>query len=281
MNNRNLLCASLVAGVALTFSMQICAQAMYVAPSGNVGIGTLTPAEAVDVSRSAAAGRFQLTSYTDTGNEAAQFIQRRTRGTSSVPLAVVSGDNLGLFSFRGYTGASITGTKASIAAKATENWTPTANGTRLTFATTQNGSTNLNIVMEVTHDGKVKINGTALNVPDYVFEEDYQLMPLDELAAYVEENKHLPGVASANEVNTGGLDVAGSQLSVLEKVEELTLYTLQQHAALKHLASENAQLKADYLAQQKRLEKVDQLEQMVALLMKHQEFDKVFTAVNN
>lgn len=253
---------------------------LFVNSTGNVGFGTGAPAEAVDVSRSAAASRFQLTSYTNTGNEAAQFIQRRTRGTSAAPAALQSGDNLGLFSFRGYNGNSITGTKAGITVKATENWTPTANGTRLLFQTTQNGSTGLNTVMEITHDGKVRINGAELNVPDYVFEDDYHLMSLDELAAFIEENKHLPGVAAAGEVQAEGLDLAGSQLSVLEKVEELTLYTLQQHEALKQLAAENAQLKADYLAQQERLEKVDQLEQMVDLLIQRQENDRVLTSVN-
>jgi len=269
------------------FNMDAPLRSMILDSSGNLGVGTPIPTEAVDVSRSGAASRFQLTSFTDTGNQAAQFVQRRARGTSGAPTAVQNFDNLGLYSFRGHNGSGFTGTKASISGKATENWTPSANGTRLTFATTQNGTTGLNVVMEVTHDGKVKINGTALNVPDYVFEDDYQLMALDDLSAYISENKHLPGVASADEVNSGGLDIAGSQLSVLEKVEELTLYTLQQHDALKEmgaalkeldgLKAENAQLKADYLTLQENLEQVNQT---VGLLMQRQENDQVLTSVS-
>jgi len=282
MSKKNVMGAA-IAAVSLTFSLGAMAQAMRVDANGNVGIGTLNPTEAVDVERTAAASRFQLTSYTDTGNEAAQFIQRRTRGTADVPTAIMSGDNLGLFSFRGYNGSGITGTKAGITVKATENWTPTANGTRLLFQTTANGTTSLNTVMEITQDGMVKINGSTLNVPDYVFEDDYPLMPLDDLAAYVKTNRHLPGVAAADDVKTGGLDLAGSQMTMLKKVEELTLYTLEQHDALKQidiLKAENARLKAQYAALQKKVEKVDQLEQVVNLLLQRQDNGHVLTAAN-
>jgi len=255
------------------FNLAAPENSLVVDASANLGLGTGAPSEAVDVQRTAAASRFQLTSYTSTGNEAAQFIQRRARGTSASPTAVQGGDNLGLFSFRGYNGSAMTGTKAGITVKATENWTPSANGTRLLFQTTSNGTTGLNTVMEITEDSKVKINGSTLNVPDYVFEDEYPLMPLDDLAAYVAEHKHLPGVASADEVNSGGLDLAGSQLSVLEKVEELTLYTLQQHEQLQ-------QLKAENLALREKVAKVDQLEQMVNLLIQHQQNDRVLTAAD-
>jgi hypothetical protein len=213
------------------------AQALHVAPTGNVGVGTLTPGEAVDVIRSAEGARFQLSSFTNTANEAPQYIQRRARGTANGPVAISVNDVIGRFSFRGYSGSGFTGSKASIAAQATENWTSTRNGTRLVFGTTENGTSTLKSVMEITHDGKVLINGVQLNVPDYVFDEDYDLMPLDELAAFVEQHRHLPGVASAEEVTLGGLDVAQSQMSVLEKVEELTLYTLQQQEQLNRLSA--------------------------------------------
>jgi hypothetical protein len=67
-----------------------------------------------------------------------------------------------------------------------------------------------------------------LQVPDYVFEPEYPLMPLDELRAYVAKEKHLPNVPSEEEIRTGGLDVTDFQMRLLEKVEELTLYTLAQ-----------------------------------------------------
>ncbi len=268
-----------LAALLLVLSFSVQAQ-MHVNDVGDVGIGTLMPIEAVDVVRSDNASRFQLTSVSSTGPDAAQFIQRRARAGNS---AVQSGDNLGLFSFRGHNGNTMTGTKAGITAKATQNWTAGGNGTRLMFQTTTNGSNILNTVMEITHDGRVLINGSELSVPDYVFEDDYDLMNLDQVAAYIKENKHLPGVASANEVNSRGLDLADSQLSVLEKVEELMLYTLQQHESLKIMKSENAQLKtahrevlAAFHAQQKKMEEMNQ---MVNQMIQSHEGVSVYTSI--
>jgi len=232
----------LVACLLLSVSMGLYAQAMHVNPAGNVGIGTLSPNEALTIERIDAGARMQLTGISSVSNEAPQMIWKRARSNVGAPDALLLNDNLGAFSFRGYTGSAYSGSRGFINVQATEDWTPTANGTRMLFQTTENGTAAVRTVMEITHDGRVKINGTTLVVPDYVFEEDYELMSLDQLSAYIDVNKHLPGVASAKEVNTEGLDLASSQLSVLEKVEELTLYTLQQHEVLKQMELENQQL---------------------------------------
>jgi hypothetical protein len=68
-------------------------------------------------------------------------------------------DNLGLISFRGYNGSGFSETRATVADQATENWTGSANGTRLIFGTTENSTTGVKSVMEITHDGQVRING--------------------------------------------------------------------------------------------------------------------------
>jgi hypothetical protein len=62
---------------------------------------------------------------------------------------------------------------------------------------------------------------------DYVFEPDYKLMPLNELKEFIERNKHLPGMPSANEVASKGIDVAEMNALLLKKIEELTLYVLE------------------------------------------------------
>jgi hypothetical protein len=213
---------------------------------GNIGFGTQEPTQAIDVERIAAPARFQLTAYTDEATEAPQYIQRRARGNKNFPGAIQSGDNLGLFSFRGHNGTQMTGSRVAITAQAAGNWSAGSNPTRLTFGTTPVGSTVVQTVMEITSQGTVKINGSTLNVPDYVFEDDYALLPLDELQTFISANGHLPGIAAADEVNTNGLDVAGTQMGLLEKVEELTLYTLQQHEQLKQLdelRAENEELR--------------------------------------
>ena len=103
--------------------------------------------------------------------------------------------------------------------------------------------------MSLTADGVLTVPGgfvvgaTTLNVPDYVFEADYALPSLSEVAAFIDANRHLPDVPSAADVARDGLDLTQMQLSQLKKIEELTLYTLEQEARLEAQAREIADLR--------------------------------------
>lgn len=79
--------------------------------------------------------------------------------------------------------------------------------------------------------------------PDYVFEKNYNLMPLNKLANYINTNKHLPNVPSLAEVeaNNKQIDVGEMQVKLLEKVEELTLYILQQQKEIDALKAKLAE----------------------------------------
>jgi hypothetical protein len=86
-------------------------------------------------------------------------------------------------------------------------------------------------------DGNLTITGTLTvrdgymdeqMYPDYVFEPDYPLLPIPELAAFIEEHKHLPKIPSAGTLAAEGINMTRLQMSLLEKVEELTLYTVAQ-----------------------------------------------------
>ena len=102
--------------------------------------------------------------------------------------------------------------------------------------------------MSLTADGVLTVPGgfvvgaTTLNVPDYVFEEGYDLRPLSEVASFVAANRHLPDVPSAADVAREGLDVTQMQMALLKKVEELTLYTLEQQAVITDQAARLALL---------------------------------------
>ena len=78
---------------------------------------------------------------------------------------------------------------------------------------------------------------------DYVFAEDYKLMPLKEIAAFVKEKKHLPGVRSSAEIAKEGLDLAQMQSKQMEKIEELTLHAIQQEQRLDQQQQEIEDLK--------------------------------------
>jgi hypothetical protein len=82
-------------------------------------------------------------------------------------------------------------------------------------------------------------DGTTLNVPDYVFGDSYALMPIEELGKFIQREKHLPNIPSASTVKSQGLNLSKFQMQLLEKVEELTLYTLNQHAEISSLKANN------------------------------------------
>ncbi|ACU60654.1 hypothetical protein [Chitinophaga pinensis] len=71
--------------------------------------------------------------------------------------------------------------------------------------------------------------------PDYVFAPHYKLPTLKELEAYLEREKHLPGFASAKEVEENGVDLAATAKALTKQVEELTLYIIQQQKELETL----------------------------------------------
>jgi hypothetical protein len=242
--------------------------ALYVDSLNNIGFGTNSPSQAVDVERSAAAARFQLTSFTSSATEAPQYIQRRARGNVFAPTAVLNNDNLGLFSFRGYNGTTMGGSRATITAQAAGNFSNSSTPTRLIFATTPVGQITPQQVLVITPDGKVQVNGQNLTVPDYVFQDDYQLMPLEELRAFIDANGHLPGIAPAHEVNANGLDLAGSQMDQLQKIEELTLYVLQQQGHSKRQDRELDALRRENSELRAQLARLDRIEAQLARLPK-------------
>jgi hypothetical protein len=86
--------------------------------------------------------------------------------------------------------------------------------------------------------------------PDFVFEDDYQLMSLKDLENYIKEYKHLPEIPTTAEVEENGISVGEMNAKLLQKVEELTLYTIQQQEIIEAL-------KENLEAQNKRIEKLE------------------------
>lgn len=71
------------------------------------------------------------------------------------------------------------------------------------------------------------IKVTITDFPDYCFDDDYPLMSLTDLRKYINENKHLPGMPSIDEIKQNqGFEIGGLQTKLLEKVEEQALYIL-------------------------------------------------------
>ncbi len=75
----------------------------------------------------------------------------------------------------------------------------------------------------------------AANWPDYVFAPDYKLAPLEEVESFIQENRHLPQVPSAATVEKEGFELAAMNALLLKKVEELTLYLIEQNKKMEAL----------------------------------------------
>ncbi|MFL5786695.1 MAG: hypothetical protein ACJ748_01465 [Flavisolibacter sp.] len=122
-------------------------------------------------------------------------------------------------------------------------WSNSSKGIRITgegnvgIGTSNPGSFKLAV------EGKIAARGIKVtvdpNFPDYVFDSAYQLKPLAHLEQYINKNKHLPGIPSAEEVKKeGGIELGDMNVKLLEKIEELTLYVIE-------LKKENEQMKKE------------------------------------
>jgi hypothetical protein len=75
---------------------------------------------------------------------------------------------------------------------------------------------------------------------DFVFKKEYNLRSLPEVKAYIDKNHHLPEIPSELEVIKNGLDLGQMNKLLMQKVEELTLYLLEQHQQIETLKKENS-----------------------------------------
>ena len=103
----------------------------------------------------------------------------------------------------------------------------------------------INPTSRLTVAGKIESREVKVFVTagaDFVFNENYPLQDIDQLEAYIKENKHLPEIASAKEMEENGLEVGEFQIKLLQKIEELTLYIIEQEKRIKKLEAVNEQL---------------------------------------
>lgn len=90
------------------------------------------------------------------------------------------------------------------------------------------------------------------NWPDYVFTKGYDLPTLKETEIYIKEKGHLPGIPSAAEIKTSGVDLGEMNAKLLKKIEELTLHLIQMDQKLDNLENDNKVLRME-LGKNKKL----------------------------
>lgn len=94
----------------------------------------------------------------------------------------------------------------------------------------------------LTEKVKVALRSTA-NWADSVFASNYKLTPLNEVERFVKTNQHLSGITSAENLVKDGLDLAEMQAKQMAKIEELTLYAIEQNKKLEKQSKEIEDLK--------------------------------------
>jgi hypothetical protein len=211
-NESNFFIRDATNGSALPFRIKPGApsNSLYIDPGGDVGLGTASPDASLHV-------------LAATGGGAVDSIHLQNNGPSRIKIS----------------NTAITNTSA-----VDQDWILNSNGTFRISGGTDTSEFTLDAEGNLTVTGSYKVDGTTLNVPDFVFDDDYRLMPLDDLSEFVESNRHLPGVPSAEEITSDVLDMTRLQLQLLQKIEELTLYTLEQQATIEQLNRRVEELEA-------------------------------------
>lgn len=240
-NEANFFVRDLTGGSRLSFRIRPGAptSSIDIAADGKVGMGVASPDAELEIENSVNsrihldAGQDSFVDIDRGGTTFANRIRFQTAGTDDFEV----------------------GQKANVAGFHITNGSVTEFVTVLSSGNVGVGTTTPSSKLHV-NNGDIRVSngsfiddGTTLNVPDYVFEDSYKLMSLDELKNFIRENKHLPNVPNVSDVKANGVNLSQFQMRLLEKVEELTLYTLAQHDQNEELKKRIAALE-EQLAQQ-------------------------------
>ena len=217
------------------------AERMRVQSDGNVGIGTTSPSTLLHLK----------------GAMDSNFIRMENAATG-----LSLGDNIGAIQF--YSNDDTDNTPA-VAASINATAGPSGGEGRLEFRTRLSSEgafpttsmiilNNGNVGIGTTTPGeKLEVNGTirskkvkveASGWPDFVFEKEYKLRTLEEVENYISKNKHLPEIPSEPEVAENGINLGEMDAKLLQKIEELTLYLIEQNKQNQAQQAEIETLKA-------------------------------------
>ncbi len=231
---------------------------IYNTNTGKVGIGTSTPSTLLNVYTTASGNAeypiFQVERpFTGTGNVALLYAKNSASGDLYFfgLKRLASGQHEGVQSI--YNAATNTWRAFAAINAATGKFEVRGGVTNYEFLNSGNILMNMNgavgIAMGTTAipsntklavGGKVvckEVEVTLTGLPDFVFNDNYKLRSLYEVESFVKENKHLPDVPCEAEVVANGMNVGQMNATLLQKIEELTLYMIS-------LQKENDALKA-------------------------------------
>ncbi|MFP5041660.1 hypothetical protein [Parasediminibacterium sp. JCM 36343] len=139
-----------------------------------------------------------------------------------------------------------------------------ANDGNVGIGTTNTNDTAYKLFVETgIHTRKIQVDVDAW--PDYVFNHRFKMKTLSELESYISLNKHLPDVPDARKVAKEGINLGQNQAVLLKKIEELTLYMIEQN---KTMAKQKETMDAQSQAIQEQNKRMEKLETELKLLKK-------------
>ncbi|MDW3191080.1 MAG: hypothetical protein R8G66_01910 [Cytophagales bacterium] len=208
-----------------------------ISADGNMGIGTTSPSERLEIFHSITTpGVISLKSIrNDAGHVDVGRISAKQDATEVARIGLPRAGGT-------YTGYVTFWTKNNNNASLTEKVRITAEGNM--------GIGSTSPTEKLTVDGKINAEEIILedidpnSVPDFVFEEDYDLRSLEETEKFIKANKHLPEIPSATEIAEEGLELKKMNILLLQKVEELTLHLIEQNKRIQSQQDEIEALKA-------------------------------------
>ena len=202
---------------------------MTIDPSGNVGIGTESPLSQLDVSNTGnGAELIRLSTerpwvFRQTGT--GSFSQLDLHSTVSSKIFKITSPNDNRAAYFHVTNISEENSVVLV-----------PDGGSVGVGTTTTGPHKLAVEGSI-GAREVKVESTTWS--DFVFREDYELMPINEVENYIRENKHLPNIPTESQVKDEGINLGEMDAKLLQKIEELTLYVIELKQEIDQLKAEN------------------------------------------
>jgi hypothetical protein len=215
----------------------------------SIGINTTSPATYLDVNGAASLGG--TANNLDPGQPFAPATLPHLVGTGKV---LIGWNRVGGFGESDLITNTLSGQVGGFAF-----WNQNSSGTvsPLVFMNAQNGNVLIgeiyqtNTAYKLDVSGIVRANEVVVNTTgaDFVFDPKYHLLTLAELHQYIQLHHHLPDIAPAAQMQEQGVKLGDNQTRLLQKVEELTLYIIDQDKKVAALQQENKDLKENLQSQ--------------------------------
>lgn len=219
--------------------------------NGNVGVGTSTPSQKLDVLGNIITGSTHATEGVNAfsiryeNGSLNNWGALRSSAASYMSFGVKADNNIA----NGWLSSNETLNFSKVAMILNDDGIKFLSSPQQLIAL--NSPVTMNEVMKIAVNGNASLQGkfeakevkvTLTPTADFVFDENYNLPKLEEIEKHIKEKKHLPEIASAAQMEKEGVNIGEFQIKLLQKIEELTLYTIEQNKQLKKLQENNNKL---------------------------------------